>query len=145
MIVKRMRFKVFWAAALFLAVGALWSTASGRLLKKPASSSLAIKADKPEAASFAGAVSGLIDHVIIHGPVVHENLAVFPLSWKGEADPAAYTTLKDSAREKKVEITEKGSGSVPRLKLTNKNKVPLFIMTGEVLTGAKQDRILASK
>jgi len=32
---------------------------------------------------------------------------------------------------------------VPTLKLENRSKKPLYVMTGEVLTGAKQDRILA--
>ncbi len=109
---------------------------------KALSSSLKVQAQNDAAENHGKAISGLIDHLTIHPPLVHENLAIFPISTV-LPDNADYTTLKKSQQNNKLEITEKESASVPELKLMNNNQTPVFLMAGEVLTGAKQDRILA--
>jgi hypothetical protein len=98
---------------------------------------------KSDVKSYAGPVTGLIDRIVIKKPVVHQNLTVFPIAWTGEADPTDYATLSSAQKDKKLTVTELESASVPQLKLVNASIRPVFIMTGEVLTGAKQDRILA--
>jgi hypothetical protein len=52
-------------------------------------------------------------------------------------------TQDQAMKKNKIRITEQGSGSVPTLKLTNTGKNKVFIMTGEIITGAKQDRMSA--
>jgi hypothetical protein len=43
-----------------------------------------------------------------------------------------------------LRVAETGSGEVPRLQVTYKGKGKTFIMTGEIVTGAKQDRMSAN-
>ncbi len=74
---------------------------------------------------------------------VHGNLAVFAVTAPSTADLPAHLTL-DAALGKQVlkiaEVTD--SGSVNELKVENTGQAAVFIMAGEILTGAKQDRVL---
>ena len=78
----------------------------------------------------------------IHEGVRHKNLVVFPVSLREAGDTTAYISLDEALENGLVKITEVGSGSVPTLRLNMLSAEPMFFMAGEVLTGAKQDRIL---
>jgi hypothetical protein len=69
-------------------------------------------------------------------------MQVFGLRW---ASPGGlrYQTLDEALAAGTLEITEVGEGgSVPLLKLLNRGADPVFLMAGEQLVGAKQNRIL---
>ncbi|MCC6807765.1 MAG: hypothetical protein IT381_10095 [Deltaproteobacteria bacterium] len=71
------------------------------------------------------------------------NLTIYPIL-SSSADPERrYVSLDDAMGKNSVRVSEVGGGDVPTLHLVNKSKDPLFIMTGELLAGAKQDRISA--
>lgn len=54
-----------------------------------------------------------------------------------------YTTLDDALAAQTLEVTEVNEGgSVPTLHLINKNDTMVFLMAGEQLIGAKQNRVL---
>ena len=54
-----------------------------------------------------------------------------------------YATLNESLAAELVDITEVSeTGSVPQLKVVNKGDTMLFLMAGEQLIGAKQNRVL---
>lgn len=72
----------------------------------------------------------------------YENVRVLPLLNGMDSDPV-YLSLKEALDRKQIEITEVSeSGSVPTLKATNKANVPILIIDGEELIGAKQNRIV---
>jgi len=58
-----------------------------------------------------------------------------------------YMTLKEALEKKKVVITEKGSGrsdgEVNSLMIENISSEPVMILSGEVVQGGKQDRMIA--
>jgi hypothetical protein len=84
----------------------------------------------------------LLRTLTIGKPAHHHNLTFFPLLWPATYEPS-YTLLSTAieAGEAVVEeITE--SGSVPNLAVTNKCKRPLLIPEGEILMGAKQNRVI---
>lgn len=77
-----------------------------------------------------------------------KNLRIYPIRAK-EAfiqtfkDMGKYTTLKDAINKKKVVITEKGSGgSVNTLLIENISRDTVYIMSGEVVKGGQQDRVI---
>jgi len=76
-------------------------------------------------------------------PRVHDQLAIYPLVADAVTDDSKYKHLDTAVSDKSVSITEWGSGTVPNLKVANKGKGKVFIMTGEIMTGAKQDRMSA--
>ncbi len=71
-----------------------------------------------------------------------KKLAVVPLFTSIDHSPE-YLTLKE-ALEKKILIVKEVShgGSVPELEVTNKAEVPVLLLDGEELAGAKQNRVL---
>lgn len=73
--------------------------------------------------------------------VTYGGMTVFPL--KGHNAAREYVTLEEALRDRVVEITELGhGGSVPELQLTNRGERPIFLLDGEEVIGAQQNRIL---
>ncbi|MGC4045110.1 MAG: hypothetical protein QM758_15065 [Armatimonas sp.] len=74
-------------------------------------------------------------------PITFGGMTVFPL--KGSNPPREYVTLDEAMRDRLVEITELGSGgSVPELRLVNNGDRPIFLLDGEEVIGAQQNRVL---
>ncbi|MBP1623778.1 MAG: hypothetical protein H6Q07_1798 [Acidobacteria bacterium] len=80
--------------------------------------------------------------VRIGQPMVHSNLTVFPLF--GSLPSAAdYLTLDEALEQKCAAVTEVSEGgSVPELKFVNSGEKRVFLLDGEQLVGAKQNRVL---
>jgi hypothetical protein len=72
----------------------------------------------------------------------HTNMAVFPLFSSFNHGPE-YLTMKEALDRRLLTITEVSQGgSVPELMAVNKAEVPVLLLDGEELTGAKQNRVL---
>jgi tetratricopeptide (TPR) repeat protein len=71
-----------------------------------------------------------------------EGLQVFGLRW--DAPPGvAYRTLDEALADGSLEVREVSeSGQVPRLDVANRSEVPVFLMAGEQVVGAKQNRVI---
>jgi hypothetical protein len=70
------------------------------------------------------------------------NLTVFPLL-AGNGTAADYLTLDEALSQKCATITEVSEGgSVPELKFANSSGKRIFLLDGEELIGAKQNRVL---
>jgi len=71
-----------------------------------------------------------------------KNLSVFPILGTGVGG-ADYITLDEALAGETAEVTEVDeSGSVPELKFSNSGNKPVFLLDGEELIGAKQNRVL---
>ena len=72
----------------------------------------------------------------------YKNMAVFPLFTSLNHGPE-YLTLKEALALGVLAITEiSEGGSVPNLKAINKGDLPILLLDGEELAGAKQNRVL---
>ena len=70
------------------------------------------------------------------------NLTIFPLFGSG-IKGGGYLTLDEALALKCSVVTEVSEGgSVPELKFVNSGDKPVFLLDGEELIGAKQNRIL---
>jgi hypothetical protein len=70
------------------------------------------------------------------------NMAVIPLFSSVDHSPR-YLTLKEALERGLLVITEISmTGSVPELRVVNKADVPVLLLDGEELAGAKQNRVL---
>lgn len=94
-------------------------------------------------------------------PVRYENLTVFPIVSRQTADTAAFTTLDEGLSSGEVVVSEAGGdvmmrsrdgrpisvpqpgASVNQLVLINRGSKPLLLLAGELVSGGKQDRIIA--
>ena len=75
-------------------------------------------------------------------PVTLENLTMFPLLGDTVGQPG-YLTLEEALQFGLVRVTEVSEqGSVPNLCLVNEAEMPVLLLDGEELVGAKQNRIV---
>jgi hypothetical protein len=71
-----------------------------------------------------------------------KNMDLFPLV-NGVEGPVEYLTLDEALTEGFAEVTEVSEGgSVPELRFLNNGDQPVFLLDGEELIGAKQNRVL---
>ena len=91
--------------------------------------------------------------------ITYKNLRLYPVIAKQEfldanKDISAYTTLKEAMEKNEIKVTEKtsdnsnsgdldGAATVNSLFVENTSKDTIFLMAGEVVSGGKQDRVLA--
>lgn len=72
----------------------------------------------------------------------HANMAVFPIFASGNHSPE-YLTLKEALDKRLLTVTEvSNGGSVPELMAINAADMPILLLDGEELSGAKQNRVL---
>lgn len=85
-----------------------------------------------------------LSSVVAGEPRSFKNLAVFPLfRQKSNLICLDYLLLEDGIADGKVRITElPAQASVPELRLDNQEDLPILILDGEELVGAKQNRVL---
>lgn len=78
-------------------------------------------------------------------PLSYKGLTLVGISSARRLDGQRYTTLAEAIKSGQVRICEVSeSGNVPKLAIQNKSSQPVFIMDGEELVGAKQNRITNS-
>ena len=102
--------------------------------------------------SFAGSVPmkgenpvhDLIRILEVGKPVNYGKLTVLPVFSVKIKDKTKYVTLEDALKYQWIEITEVEGGRVPQVRISNRSKHMIYLMGGEILTGCKQDRILAA-
>jgi len=71
-----------------------------------------------------------------------QDMAVVPLFTALEHS-TDYITLKEAMEKEHITVTEvDASGYVPELKVINQAEIPVLLLDGEELVGAKQNRIL---
>jgi hypothetical protein len=95
------------------------------------------------AASPALAEPLLEDGVRIGAPITHANLTLMPLVGAAATAGEDYLVLDEGMKRRLVKVIERGTdGSVNQLVIENRARQPLFLMSGEVILGGKQDRII---
>jgi hypothetical protein len=83
-----------------------------------------------------------ISRIKIGTPATFRNLTLIPLT-DGKGMAADYLTLDEALARKTAHVTEVSEGgSVPELKFINEAGQPVFLLDGEELVGAKQNRVL---
>ena len=95
-------------------------------------------------------------------PITYENLTVFPVVSSSGSDTSNFLTLEEGLASGEVMVREQGEetllrnrnsnrqyisgpggASVNQLVLLNRTKRPLLLLSGELVSGGKQDRIIA--
>jgi hypothetical protein len=90
---------------------------------------------------FAYAASAASEATQIDGPHVHENLAVYFIRGKS-ADGPVPLTLAEAIEQNRVKVIE--TGDVNELKVENTGDEAVFIQSGDIVKGGKQDRVITS-
>ncbi len=88
------------------------------------------------------AVERYLEAIKIGSSVEYKNLKIFPLEISTPLTLKDFTTLDEAMDKGWLKIREVGSGEVNNVEIKNNGKEPVFILTGEMITGAKQDRMI---
>jgi hypothetical protein len=75
----------------------------------------------------------------ISGPFTHQNLSVYFVHGKSAPGPAPLT-LQEALDKNAVEVIE--TGSVNELQINNKGDTEIFIQSGDIVKGGRQDRVV---
>lgn len=87
-------------------------------------------------------IRGLLKSIRVANAIHSGELHVFGLSWE-QAKSIDYMTLDQALADELMAISEVGeAGSVPRLHVVNRSDRSVFLMAGEQLVGAKQNRVV---
>jgi hypothetical protein len=87
-------------------------------------------------------IQSIPDIITVAPAVGAANLTMYPLLLDRQT-PAGYVTLDEALANKSARVTEVSeSGHVPELTITNDGAVPVLVLDGEELVGAKQNRIV---
>jgi hypothetical protein len=116
---------------------------------------LVVTDQRPARAGEATTVSG---YKVLE-PIRHGNLTVFPVVAAKSYPTSEFLTLDEGLRSGEVVVTEAGQvqglvrrhgapvrhdgAEVSRLVLVNNSQHPLLLLAGEIVTGGKQDRVIA--
>ncbi len=92
--------------------------------------------------SLGDEVIDYLDVMKIGNPLTYKNLKIFPIKLTKIMDREQYLSLDEGLKKKYLKIKEVGSGQVNQVLVKNTSKYKIYIMTGEVIVGAKQDRML---
>jgi len=78
----------------------------------------------------------------VGGILSHKNMTVYPLTCPLDGGPD-YLTLKEALERGVFQVAEVSEGGqVPNLKAVNTGDIPVLLLDGEELAGAKQNRVL---
>jgi len=75
-------------------------------------------------------------------PWHYKNLTIFPLTSKAVAPAWSFVTIERAVDRGVLEIKEKGSGEVNTVRVRNTGSSYVFGLAGDMIVGAKQDRML---
>jgi tetratricopeptide (TPR) repeat protein len=90
----------------------------------------------------AESIRSLLKGIRVADPIHSDELHVFGLHWE-QPKPIDYLTLDQALADKVTAISEVSEGgSVPRLHVVNRADRSVFLMAGEQLIGAKQNRVV---
>ena len=88
-------------------------------------------------------INDLIATLTVASPARHRGLSVYPLKSGRARTTTAYLVLDEALATNQFRITEVSEyGSVPQLLAINDTSSPVFLLDGEELVGAKQNRVL---
>ena len=88
-------------------------------------------------------VAALLKTLEVGKSVSHGPLTIIPVFMDKIRDKTDYVTLDEALERQWIEIVELSGGRVPQVKISNLYRRNIYLMGGEILTGCKQDRIMA--
>ncbi len=87
-------------------------------------------------------LASCIDTIEIRNSFIHGRMEIVPI-FSSLPEGPEYLTLGEALEGNLITITEVSEGgSVPNLNVTNRAKIPVLLIDGEELAGAKQNRVL---
>jgi len=89
-------------------------------------------------------IRDMLEGIELGKPGVFEGTCIIPISYpKASEKGPEYITMKEAMDQNLIVVTEiSNSGSVPELNVVNNGQIPVLMLDGEEMAGAKQNRVL---
>jgi hypothetical protein len=87
-------------------------------------------------------ITAFAERLQVGPPQRHGSLTLYPVFAEGATLPQISLTLDEAIERGLLEICELKPAQVNKVRLRSRAKEPIFVMGGEMLGGAKQDRIV---
>jgi hypothetical protein len=87
-------------------------------------------------------VQRLLGGLTIEPPRAHKHMLVYPIRWSGKQAPGAWETLDAAIAAGHLKVGEMPNASVPNVEVTNTGDRSVFLMSGEIIKGGKQTRVI---
>lgn len=88
------------------------------------------------------------DDLAFGAPLVYQNITLVPVTTTSPGPFPSYTLLEEGLGDKTLRVRELAGSdqdaSVNEVEIKNTGKEPVFLLSGEMILGGKQDRILQS-
>lgn len=88
------------------------------------------------------AVAHYLNNIKVGDAIEYRNLRIFPIIAHITLSMQRYITLDEAVDKGWLKIKEVGEGQVNFVEVKNNGNKMVFIMTGEMISGAKQDRMI---
>lgn len=88
------------------------------------------------------AIDDYLGRIKVGDPVEYRNLKIFPIVATKTMTLKTFVTMDEAMDKDWLKIKELGSGEVNTVHVKNTGGQMVFLLTGEMITGAKQDRML---
>jgi len=75
-------------------------------------------------------------------PRTHKNMLVFPIRWSGKQAPGQWETLDVALAAGRLKVGEMPNASVPNVEVKNTGTMSVLLMSGEIIRGGKQTRVI---
>lgn len=75
----------------------------------------------------------------VSGPYTHKSLSLYLIHGADQVELANFLTLEEAVAQGKVKVHE--TGSVQQLAIENLSDEPVYVQSGDVVKGGKQDRV----
>jgi len=115
------------------------SAQAGRIaLALAATLTLAAAAD----AGHVPEVQRLLGGLTVEAPRAHKHMLVYPIRWAGNQAPGRWETLDAALSAGHLTVGEMDRANVPTVEVTCTGDRSVFLMSGEIIRGGKQTRVI---
>ena len=87
-------------------------------------------------------VQRILGGLTIEPPRAHKHMRVYPIRWSGKQAPGEWETLDAALAAGHLKVGEMPQATVPNVEVTNTGDRTVFLMSGEIIKGGKQTRVI---
>jgi hypothetical protein len=87
-------------------------------------------------------VKTLLGGLVVDKPRVYKNMLVFPIRYEGRQAPGDWETMDKAVQAGHLKILEEAQAQVSEVQVENVGDVTVFLMSGEIIKGGQQTRVI---
>ena len=98
----------------------------------------------PEKGDHVHEVRAMLTALTVGEPRSYKSMIVFPIHYRGRQAPGDWETMDEAVEAGHLRILEKEQAAVSDVRMENTSDATIFLMSGEIIKGGKQTRVIRS-